>query len=260
MWIAPLLLVVGCAEDKKAPAGHAEDSDELCHNGLDDDHDFELDCLDATCAEFCGGDSDADVDTDVDADTDTGSDVPDECDVILQSGCEAGEACKLSWIDGAPSVACLPPGTGLLGETCATSVDCESGLTCWETCRPACHLPADCAAVPAGLFDSSDCLIVQQGWGRCTTPCDPLNAGSCAGGGQCMLLVDGDLPTTDCVVAVGEAVAGDTCTEPLDCSPGTACDDAVGGGFTCETVCDSADDCPGTACRLLTGDLVGTCR
>ncbi len=252
-------LPASCGDEKSAtPTPIEEDTIERCSNGTDDDDDGLVDCLDPQCEVFCG---DSDTDSDTGSSTHTGE-KEDPCDPIAGTGCDAPDECKVYWSEfdpPEPEVNCGPEGASVQGDVCERSGDCEGRLTCWQSCRPPCHLTSDCSGGGAGIYDASGCVVVRDGWGYCTLPCDPFAPDSCPVGTSCMLIIDGDLPTTDCVADLGAGVAGDDCSLPLQCAPGTACDNAVG-GFTCEALCDADDDCGGGTCRLLVGGLIGTCR
>ncbi|HEV8322883.1 MAG TPA: hypothetical protein VG389_14820, partial [Myxococcota bacterium] len=261
---AALVVAAGGAGCRRPYASGQEMTLATCLNGIDDDGDGLIDCLDPGCVVVCGG-------TDGGAGSDGGS-------TFCGDGlCNGGESCMSCEQDCGMCPAGCGDGTCAPTETCA-SCDLDCG-TCPAVCGDGICDPveedctscsADCGTCPAGCPDGS-CT----GGETCTT-C-PADCGSCCGNGVC---AGGETCTTcvsDCGACCGNGTCsgGETCSScPSDCGPcGPVCGNAVCEvGETCSSC---ASDCSifGTSigsdtyyegCKVTTGassvcpDVAGT--
>ncbi|WP_053233304.1 hypothetical protein [Sandaracinus amylolyticus] len=100
---------------------------------------------------------------------------PPECNVVPQSGCDTGDACRLSEVGGrSPGIGppeCVPSGPQREDETCDDDSDCRAGLFCVTVCRRYC--------VPGGVA----CPDVEGSAYHCDTT--TLLAGNSLGLGHC---------------------------------------------------------------------------
>jgi hypothetical protein len=259
-----------CSEDSDCPPGWhchpddlchsdqpAEDTEETCHNGIDDDGLNGGDCLDPGCVEagFC-------LDF-----------IPDPpCDPVEQTGCPIGLGCYVGFeADGNDHYYCgFIESTNWFGEGCEDG--CAAGNLCISydvassgICEQWCYSDYDC---PQGslcsMFDSETLYI-----GSCRVPCNPNRSGQCPEGFACvnyhaarvgMGYRDGsfyhhclnEVPEMmDGTADVGEPcedVAGSATESSSICMHGTACITQDDVEFTCRYVCemDMLGDCPPT--------------
>ncbi len=81
---------------------------------------------------------------------------PDECDVLMQSGCPDGQACYPAGPDA--SVLCAPPtdGAGMQGDACDSINSCAGGFICitppgaMSFCAKACNVAGGAPSCPMG--------------------------------------------------------------------------------------------------------------
>ena len=78
--------------------------------------------------------------------------LPDACDPVLNTGCDAGQACYFVGAQGDSS--CSTPGTLAPGEECQGAQDCEPPALCLSgtpnICVELCYETADCSAGACG--------------------------------------------------------------------------------------------------------------
>lgn len=169
---------------------------------------------------------------------------PGSCGVFPQCGC-TDTTCDFQ--EAGTSPACnLTAGTGDGGAACASSADCDPGLTClFARCRSYCGVAG---AACTGIY--SDCH--QHGGNAkylvCGIKCELSDPASCGGGGEgCVgVQASGAIQTSECE-PVGAGTNGSTCVNQLDCSPGFSCVNT--GTSNCRQTCKY----PGGACTT------GTC-
>jgi len=175
------------------------------------------------------------------------------CDVLAQSGCNAGEKC--AWVRTAASATsakgeavCVPDGDRSNGQVChfgATGIatgfdDCEKGLTCeadigvdkatgvcTKTCDidakvDACGPKAACTAHTGYFFDLTN---VEHRRGLCAPTCDPVSNTRYDGAASCGGTLDAQgVATRSCVVQQGELDRLDTFTCNATRQPGKGSD------------------------------------
>jgi hypothetical protein len=151
-----------------------------------------------------------------------------ECDVVAQTGCEAGETCALS----PPINYCTPAGNGVEGALCAAEQECAPGLIChFGNCLSACETDADCnGGTVCGFELSFDGLV----FGACVHDCNQL-AQDCAGSdegcyfGGCLTMQ---------ALSLGQ---GDQCEWSNECAAGYDCllDGDQNGFGDCGAYCDA---------------------
>jgi len=164
---------------------------------------------------------------------------PFACDPLDDTGCPAGEHCRLNSARGA---LCLAPTSAPAGVPCGTG-SCAPSETCARVeghlaCRPLCDLDEG-----TGCTGEARCAYaLTDRFGVCVGPCDPFPGGSepCPGG-TCSPVRD--LPFPVCV-ATGPARLGDDCTFER-CARSLACL-AAGDGARCRPLCEPGRDdlCP----------------
>ncbi len=81
---------------------------------------------------------------------------PDECDILMQSGCPSGQACYPAGSDASVLCAAPTPGAGMQGDDCDSINACTGGFICISmggasTCRKACSVAGGEPACPMGL-------------------------------------------------------------------------------------------------------------
>jgi hypothetical protein len=186
------------------------------------------------------------------------------CDLVDQSGCAAGEACRFASVDDAPpGPVCAPVGDVAEGEPCDGPDRCELGTSCIAGfCRRlCCDGDVDC---PVGYPCSVQLLgpgDVPTGVGLCALPpCDPLTQARCSPPNGCY--VDQRGVTIRCVPG-GTASRGAACASYEDCLPGLMCAAVGGRGPACLELCDdrTGAECEATEkCRSLPDfDTLGVC-
>jgi hypothetical protein len=172
------------------------------------------------------------------------------CGVVPQCGCEEGETCTVTKLDG--TVECVVAGERPEGNACNEPTDCALGLACVQVCRPYCKVGgAGCegaqygACVPAVDQDNKPVPNLNV----CTFKCKLDDPDACGG-----LPADPNAPVagcglgndgkTDCGPA-GRAGDGDACDDKVRCLPGYVCANAEGGASQCHQFCKVGfDACP----------------
>jgi hypothetical protein len=198
-------------------------------------------------------------------------DAPDsqECDVFEQN-CPDGHKCMPISFDGAPSfngTACRPvdPDAVEIGEPCIVQDDPYSGFdncpdvafcffvdditlegVCIDFCRGSI---TDSTCVDA----CSRCLVSADGNTiPCVPTCDPRMQ-NCPAGLACQGGFGGIL----CRASKGDKVAGESCFESIECTPGLECEAACDGLPCCTPVCTLPD---GPECDALRGTVCTEAR
>ena len=186
---------------------------------------------------------------------------PVNCDPLADTGCPAGEHCRLGE-DG--QRLCLaqtdPPDTGCLPETCAPGEACTwvEGLL---ACRPLCALEGRPCVAPLTCAYALTATL-----GVCVAPCAPFGpdgAGASAGAERCESGTCAPTPHGDFLIcqAIGPVRSGGDCNAER-CGQGLAClgDEAA---VTCRTLCPAGDDAfcpPPLRCLgLIQGSPLGFC-
>lgn len=165
---------------------------------------------------------------------------PLTCDPLEDTGCPAGEHCRL---DGAGATLCLAPASAPAGAACGAG-SCAPSETCVRVeghlaCRPLCDLDGGLGCTGEALC----AYALTERFGVCVGPCDPFPGSdpeACTGG-TCSPVRD--LPFPVCV-ATGRARLGDDCTRER-CARSLACL-AAGDGARCRPLCEPGrdDQCP----------------
>jgi len=261
-----LALLAGCTEPVLVEVG--------CSNGIDDDGDGLIDCLDVDCVEqdeVCettlercrdGRDNDSDEIADCQNDTcvDSGfcdSFVPDGgCDLVEQTGCPVGMGC---WVGEDGALCALAEGaTRVAGEACdetlPVSAGCRPGAGCLDgICSPHCFVEADCP------YDSR-CFGLSP---FCSVPCNPRRgADACADPRATCAPIQAFVPELafsqggglfNCIIADpmwGTAPVGMGCSSSVRCAEGLVCTPDLDGFSSCREPCnvsvttDTSVGCP----------------
>ena len=158
-----------------------------------------------------------------------------DCPLIVADGAQgeyyAGQlACQAGKCGGFdPNV---PKGTGKLGATCATTLDCIDALFCQQ---------------------------MQSGKGVCAQTCKPNTGGACPSGFACVAY-SGDPANGVCLAgdAPGTKSEGAACNSGKECASGLCLiDDA---GAVCRTQCTASKPCAaGKVCAPIPGVSYGAC-
>jgi len=184
--------------------------------------------------------------------------VGDACDLVANTGCPAGQSCRIHRAQtetGDPLVTtvCSPDGTTARGRACVENRECAAGLECVltpgleRTCRPFCNSPADCGGGDTRCTQMF--MPPSPEVGHCSDGCDPLDSTAvCGAGRQCRLVVSPIVGSgmddfiTNCG-PIGPGVDGDPCPSGFDCAPGFVCESA------CFALCDrDAPSCARGSC------------
>lgn len=208
-----------------------------------------------------GGGTDSGTNDSGQPDSGTGVDAGPPCNLVAQSGCDAGDKCALISNDDV----CVPQGTVATGQLCSYNAtmgdDCVGGDTCvlvtptLTTCHEFCATDSDCKqpAVASGSTaeptNVGHCILQLSGTNDsiCTVACNPVTAAGasgCAASLSCFVGVNASLiELTDCEGA-GTGTDGTVCTSSADCATGFTC---VNNGTAsyCRQVCRSGmqSDC-----------------
>ena len=243
-----------CVDDRCRRGGGTEDTIETCRDGIDNDGDGAIDCLDQDCI-------------------DAGACQPfvADCDPFTTSGCPAGLGCSLTrGADGAVATVCRLTGARHVGEPCSRDGDREvlcmpraacvlEGTGLEAVCQQLCRNDADCPA-------NSLCAIEldEVDYGLCTIPCLPWSPRTrCAREYACRPVsveetdrTVGGAVTTCLHPAVtpgfGSLVRGEPCDptsgDPAElCGPDLLCAH-VAGSARCLRFCDPRAAIPPTGC------------
>ncbi len=143
------------------------------------------------------------------------------CDILPQCGCPEGYFCSSVEAFGR---LCIPPGAGLEGSICSTSLDCSPGLVCQVSlCRRVCSLNRDCIDSSACYFHRAEGEVT-----LCNIECDMMTSDGCPSGFRCDYrtsdVLDGRF--SDCVRQLGEGRLLDPCAREngsADCAAGYLC-------------------------------------
>ena len=241
LWIltAAVLALAGCADGGDSPG---VDVDEICDDGLDNNGNGAIDCLDLAClgdagcvAEICDDGLDNDGDSDADC---------DDADCAQSDACRPdAEVCD----DGADN--------DDDGDTDCADADCEGSDLCREVCTDGADNDADGAidCVDDDCEGDPSCVEVECDNGvdddkDGATDCDDedcFDAPACIPVEDCTDGVDNDRDgTTDC---------GDTdCTDDEACQE--ICDDGRDNDADGETDCADEDCADKEACREICDD------
>lgn len=188
-----------------------------------------------------------------------------------------------------------PPDPGGMGETCATSDQCETGLCDGGVCTTSCDLvrgagcPADWYCDARGSCGDGVCLQGDAGsgrigasctadvecatrlcaddgsGGRCSTPCDPGGNEVCGAGTACVATLDG---CGACLASSGEDGVGGGgfgtgCGSAGDCRSGWCFEPGAQGVCTApcgvDGSCPGGFECDGSMCAPAGGALGDTC-
>ncbi|MBU1244836.1 hypothetical protein KKD52_13900 [Myxococcota bacterium] len=217
---------------------------EVCTNGIDDDGDTLVDCLDPSCA----------PDPSCQAGTCT------EETVFHDSPPTCGPGLQCS-IDENASPACLPDAMfagGVFYGACGANAECPFGSICMgtsqldEACLPFCQYEThpDCPGGGICLYS-----LVGSGLNLCALPdaCDPVAGTGCPVPGEGCYLLDPLTGDSLCFTA-GTVQTGDPCLGIPDCAPGNTCADP-GSGFICVRLCDAATPCVSGTCQMISATL-----
>lgn len=177
---------------------------------------------------------------------------PGECDIGLQN-CGGGQSCQL----GTGTTGCLASGSGIDGDPCTISAECQPGYYCNApagVCHRYCCVPAG-----ASCTDRQICIASGEGSiGYCAgEPCDPFAQTGCSMGFTCMVAGGADgRALTVCLTSGGVGVGG-ACATIDACAPGLVC---ASPSDTCRPLCRPSQGCAGT-CTPLAGELdLGICN
>lgn len=211
-----------------------------------------------------GPDASASAATPDAAATQDGSSLP--CDIVHNTGCEAGKKCSLLTFGNDASatrpqfIACVQDNGGLArAQTCGPKQqvdECDAGMICSEglfhVCVEVCELnDPQCAGV-ASCRPKPVPEVFPSGLGVCVPQCHAI-AQNCPGTLACS---DSVTPSGYgfCVEA-GAGVDGDPCAQHEDCAKGLAC--KMG---SCRAFCDDTQPCTSGNCTpLASGATVGQC-
>jgi len=195
------------------------------------------------------------------------------CDPIAQCGCATDQTCEATLnannndagVEGASawSAQCVISGSGEVGETCATTSDCQHGLFCHEQrkrCLRYCSAGSGCGT--GGCLSLT--FDVTSSLGACGIPCSPSQVNACEIGETCVLLDQrrpelSSVPGSYCLVPLREQCPRQDgiCDEPRSGGTGLCVEGADSIDCcppkTTDRECDPSEQCgcelkPGTAC------------
>jgi len=166
------------------------------------------------------------------------------CDLWPQCGCDPGSKCD---VDLSGARACTAAGTRAHGDTCTSSVECQSGTTClrmsdWPAsrCMQFCDVHSDCDALGNGalcaLAASSGGMLLYR---ACTIACSVIAQTGCPAQTQCSIYNFGAIAGANCT-GIGAGALNASCSVHSDCGPGMLC------AGTCKTACIVGDSSPCT--------------
>lgn len=193
-----------------------------------------------------------------------GSTLP--CDIVHNTGCEAGEKCSLLTFGNDASatrpqfIACVQDDGGLArAQSCSPKQlvdECDAGMICSEglfhVCVEVCELDDPQCTGVASCRPELAPEVFPSGLGVCIPQCHAI-AQNCPGTLACS---DSVSPSGYgfCVKA-GIGVTGDPCTRHEDCAKGLACE--MG---SCRAFCDDTHPCVSDSCtKVSSAASVGLC-
>ncbi len=279
-WFAVISLACGMVGVTCGDDDNGNPDPEICNNGLDDDGDGLVDCLDGdcntdpNCQNVCNengtcdtGENNANCPADCPAvcpngtceSTEDASSCPEDCgedgdctaatDLVAQEGCDASEACDI--LDSSGTIGCRDEGGTPDYDPCSAATDCLAGASCISLdgvnlfCAPFCDPDTEVCPGTGSCYITLGSVSGVKACGIVTLDnCDLVTYDTCDQGEGCYL-ADSEGGTV-CMTA-GTFAPGATCTFANDCQAGYGC---VGQdpNYTCTQLCKVQADCDTGTC------------